>query len=71
MGQVITCAEFQLAALETSQAVQHMVDTFVTRLDAVLAWNLPEVDAMTEINAALPANGTEVSVHTIAGELFC
>lgn len=64
----ITYAEMRFGAIGKKASPRHaqLVDAFCARLDAVLAWDRAQVDATTEVKAALSAAGTPIGPNDTA-----
>lgn len=64
----ITYAEMRYGAIgkKASPRHTHMVDEFVTRLDAILPWDLAAVDAAAAIKAHLSATGSPIGANDTA-----
>ncbi len=58
----ITYAELRFAAIDKKSSPKHniIVDDFMDRVDAVLAWDLNAVDATVKINKILSDRGTPI-----------
>lgn len=71
---VITYAEMRFGATGPKASPRHieLVDAFCARLDAVLPWNRPAVEATTDIKVALRTAGTPIGPNdtAIAGHVM-
>ena len=64
----ITYAEMRYGQIGKKASTKHkmLVDEFVMRLDAVLAWDQPAVDATVEVMSELASAGTPIGPNDTA-----
>lgn len=64
----ITYAEMRFGAIGKKASPKHLslVESFVSRLDAVLPWDRAAVDATTKVKMALAAAGTPIGANDAA-----